>query len=301
MWTPQRPLTKEEGDDMEIIKEYMKYLKTLNKSSKTIHNYNYYLIDFFRFLCALKNIKYVSYIVLLNVEKEDIIFYFYYLATEKNNKTAVRNLKLTMLRRFFVWVLRNNPEIDNPLEDIEAIRKVKRIPRVLNMEQIDKLMSLNVGNRNHLIFKIFIQTGIRLNELTNIKISKIDFSDRSMKVLGKGNKERTVYLSPNISESIKKYVKNSDREYLFEGKSNGHISNRTVQKIISEMYKKVGVEGYTVHSLRHTYATVLYDYTKDILLVEQALGHATLLSTQIYVHILALRVKEAVDKNPLNE
>lgn len=67
------------------------------------------------------------------------------------------------------------------------------------------------------------------------------------------------------------------------------------------MYKKVGVEGYTVHSLRHTYATVLYDYTKDILLVEQALGHATLLSTQIYVHILALRVKEAVDKNPLNE
>lgn len=207
MWTPQRPLTKEEGDDMEIIKEYMKYLKTLNKSSKTIHNYNYYLIDFFRFLCALKNIKYVSYIVLLNVEKEDIIFYFYYLATEKNNKTAVRNLKLTMLRRFFVWVLRNNPEIDNPLEDIEAIRKVKRIPRVLNMEQIDKLMSLNVGNRNHLIFKIFIQTGIRLNELTNIKISKIDFSDRSMKVLGKGNKERTVYLSPNISESIKNMSK----------------------------------------------------------------------------------------------
>lgn len=286
---------------MEIIEEYMKYLKTLNKSSKTIHNYNYYLIDFFRFLCVLKNIKYVSYIVLLNVEKEDIIFYFYYLATEKNNKTAVRNLKLTMLRRFFVWVLRNNPEIDNPLENIEAIRKVKRIPRVLNMEQVNKLMSLNVGNRNHLIFKIFIQTGIRLNELTNIKISKIDFSDRSMKVLGKGNKERTVYLSPNISESIKKYVGNSDRTYLFEGKSNGHISNRTVQKIISEMYKKVGVEGYTVHSLRHTYATVLYDYTKDILLVEQALGHATLLATQIYVHILALRVKEAVNKNPLNE
>ena len=286
---------------MEIIEEYMKYLKTLNKSSKTIHNYNYYLIDFFRFFCLLKNIKYVSYIVLLNVEKEDIIFYFYYLATEKNNKTAVRNLKLTMLRRFFVWVLRNNPEIDNPLEDIEAIRKVKRIPRVLNMEQVDKLMSLNVGNRNHLIFKIFIQTGIRLNELTNIKISKIDFSDRSMKVLGKGNKERTVYLSPNISESIKKYVENSDREYLFEGKSNGHISNRTVQKIISEMYKKVGAEGYTVHSLRHTYATVLYDYTKDILLVEQALGHATLLATQIYVHILALRVKEAVNNNPLNE
>lgn len=286
---------------MEIIEEYMKYLKTLNKSSKTIHNYNYYLIDFFRFLCVLKNIKYVSYIILLNVEKEDIIFYFYYLATEKNNKTAVRNLKLTMLRRFFVWVLRNNPEIDNPLEDIEAIRKVKKIPRVLNMEQIDKLMSLNVGNRNHLIFKIFIQTGIRLNELTNIKISKIDFSDRSMKVLSKGNKERTVYLSPNISESIKKYVGNSNRTYLFEGKSNGHISNRTVQKIISEMYKKVGVEGYTVHSLRHTYATVLYDYTKDILLVEQALGHATLLSTQIYVHILALRVKEAINNNPLNE
>lgn len=285
---------------MDIIEDYKKYLKTLNKSNKTIINYTYYLIEFFRFLCALKNQKYITYIILLNVEKDDIVFYFYYLATEKNNKTSVRNLKLSMLRKFFTWVLRNNPEIDNPLEEIALIKKVKRIPKVLNMEQIGKLMSQNTNKRNFLILKIFIQTGIRLNELTNLKISKIDFSDRSMKVLGKGNKERTVYLSQNIFEDIKQYVGNSDRLYLFEGKSNGHISNRTVQRVIEEMYKKAGITGYTVHSLRHTFATVLYDHTKDILLVEQALGHANLLATQIYIHILALRVKEAVEKNPLN-
>lgn len=285
---------------MEIIEDYIKYLKTVNKANKTITNYTYYLIEFFRFLCVLKSQNHITYILLLNVEKEDIVFYFYYIATEKNNKTSVRNLKLSMLRKFFSWVLRNNPEIDNPLEEMALIKKAKRIPRVLNMKQVNELLSKNADSRYFLILKIFIQTGIRLNELTNLQISKIDFKDRSMKVLGKGGKDRVVFLNKNILQDIKEYIGNSDRLYLFEGKSDGHISNRTVQRIIEKMYEKAGIKGYTTHSLRHTYATILYDYTKDILLVEKTLGHTNLLTTQIYVHTLALEVKEAIKKNPLN-
>lgn len=286
---------------MKIIQEYQKYLSSVNKSVKTIETYTYNLQDFFKFICVIKHIDVISNIILFNIEKKDVINYFVYLLYEKENKVATRSVKLTSLKVFFTWLLINNPEKDNPTEGLAPFVKVKRIPRALNMSQAKEIQNIYSDKRNNLIIKILLQTGIRLNELSNIKISKIDISNKTMTVLGKGNKDRIVFLNEKLAEAIKEYIGNSNRKYLFEGNSNGHISNRAVQYIVEKAYKRMRVEGFTTHSLRHTCATVLYQQTKDILLVQKILGHDSLLSTQIYIHVIALEIKESIERNPLSD
>ena len=149
-----------------------------------------------------------------------------------------------------------------------------------------------------------------MSELVNINIKDIDFYDNKLNVIGKGNKERTIYLNNACISAIKKYlnvrphesVKSASRDALFLSEQKRRISNRTVQYIIKEELKNAGLDSqkYSVHKLRHTAATLMYQYGQvDIRALQVLLGHESISTTQIYTHVNNEQVRNAVENNPL--
>lgn len=147
---------------------------------------------------------------------------------------------------------------------------------------------------------------MRLSELSNIKIKDINFENKSILIIGKGNKERTVYLTDKIIKQIKEYVGTRQiidlSENLFVNNKNTKLSNRSIENICDKAFKLAGIgnKGYTTHTLRHTAATYVYNTTKDIIVTKNLLGHKHIVSTQIYTHISSEELKKAVNSNPLN-
>jgi len=157
---------------------------------------------------------------------------------------------------------------------------------------------------------LFLNCGMRLSELVNINIKDIDFYDNKLNVIGKGNKERTIYLNNACIGAIKRYldvrphdaVKGSSRDALFLSEQKRRISNRTVQYVVKEELKKAGLDSnkYSVHKLRHTAATLMYQYGQvDIRALQELLGHESISTTEIYTHVSNDQVRNAVENNPL--
>ena len=153
---------------------------------------------------------------------------------------------------------------------------------------------------------------MRLSELVNINITDIDFSESKMTVIGKGNKERTIYLNKACMKAIKDYlsirphdrVKNDSRDALFLSERKERISNRSVQDIVKKELQKAGLDTkkYSTHKLRHTAATLMYQYGNvDIRALQELLGHESISTTEIYTHVNDERVRNAVEDNPLSD
>ena len=170
--------------------------------------------------------------------------------------------------------------------------------------------------RDYAITTLFLNCGIRLSELVGININDIDFNECKMKVIGKGNKQRTVYLTKSCmvalndylssrpSQSlIKKDSKDSDKA-LFLSEQKQRISNRTVQAIITKQLKLAGLDGQSlsVHKLRHTAATLMYQYGEsDIRALQELLGHQSISTTEIYTHVNNEQVRNVAESNPLSD
>ena len=200
----------------------------------------------------------------------------------------------------------------NPAQNISSAELMYRLPKYLKLEDAKKLQHIfNINNsrnalRNNTIITLFLNCGLRLSELVSINIKDIDFESKTLKVIGKGNKERVVFLNTNTIKVISNYLRTRntliENDALFVTYKNKRISNTYVERICKKAFKLARLEeyGYTVHSLRHTAATYLYKETKDILITKEFLGHSTIESTQIYTHIENQSIKEAVNKNPLS-
>ena len=195
----------------------------------------------------------------------------------------------------------------------------KRLPKYLSLEQSKKLLEVseNEDNRNyerdHAITTLFLNCGMRLSELVGINIKDINFEDCQMNVIGKGNKERTIYLNKACikaineylavrpKEGIKKDTKDSDKA-LFLSERRQRIGKRTVQDIIYKELRLAGIDStkYSVHKLRHTAATLMYQYGGvDIRALQELLGHESIATTEIYTHVSNEQVRNAVESNPL--
>ena len=167
--------------------------------------------------------------------------------------------------------------------------------------------------RDFAIITVFLNCGIRLSELVGINISNIDFTENKMTVIGKGNKERTIYLNDSSIRAIKSYMatrppkeklKEADQDALFLSERLERISNRTVQYIVKRELAKAGLDTrkYSVHKLRHTAATLMYQYGQvDIRALQELLGHESISTTQIYTHVENEQVRNAVKSNPLSD
>lgn len=308
-----------------ILKSFLNYLSTVRGySNNTIKAYCSDLMQFFTFMHHYKNIfvpvSDFNVFTLLQTKESDVIAFLVYLNFNKNNNPYTRQRKLSAIRRFFKWLLSTYPienKTKNPVSNLESIKKVERIPKHLTLEQAKKIQDIfNFKNsmfpaRNNAIISLFLATGIRLSELINMNLENINFENDSIVVLGKNNKQRTVYFHKYCKQKMLEYINVRYRSQkiiklnspLFINRYGKRIGIDAVEDICKNAYKLMELDGlgYTTHTLRHTAASIIYMYVKeDMLLLKQFLGHSNITTTQIYTHISNKNIKEALEKHPLN-
>ena len=325
-------IKREENPD--YLNAFLDYSTTiLNKSPNSIKEYNYDLAMFLKFIKIHFNltnetdfskieIKDLPYEAIKKIELDDIHAFLGYLTTTFNSKAATRARKISTIRIFFKYLSQEASKkflLDhNPALNLKTPKKDKRLPKYLSLDDSKRLLDAasNEDNRNHerdyAITTLFLNCGIRLSELIGININDIDFSECKMTVIGKGNKERTIYLNNACMKAISSYLqvrpkvvkhdnKNSEKA-LFLSERKERISNRTVQYIVNKELMEAGLDSrkYSVHKLRHTAATLMYQYGEvDIRALQELLGHESIATTEIYTHVNSDQVRSAVERNPL--
>ena len=250
------------------------------------------------------------------VTLDDIHAYLFYLTNTFDSKPATRARKAASIRVFFKYLAQKGMINQNPAMNLESPKLGKRMPKYLSLDDSKKLLEVasNTNDRNNerdfAIITLFLNCGIRLSELVGINIKDIVFSEDKLNVIGKGNKERTIYLNKACVNAINSYlavrprtgIKSGSEDALFLSERLERISRRTVQYIVKQELLKAGLDAnkYSVHKLRHTAATLMYQYGNvDIRALQELLGHESISTTQIYTHVNNEQVRHAVEDNPL--
>ena len=314
------------------VNSFLDYSATiLNKSPNSIKEYNYDLMMFLRFIKIHFNltdekdfskikINDISLRTIKKIQLADIHAFLSYMAIELKSKSATRARKTSTIRVFFSYLSQKANLIDvNPAQNLETPKADKRLPKYLNLEESKKLLEVSADedNRNYqrdyAITTLFLNCGLRLSELVGINIQDIDFSEAKLNVIGKGNKERTIYLNKACLKAVSDYLyvrpkvdvkvdKLNSNKALFLSERKERISRRTVQYIVSKELRRAGLDTnkFSVHKLRHTAATLMYQYGNvDIRALQELLGHESISTTEIYTHVDNTQVRNAVESNPL--
>ena len=288
---------------LDDIKKYIIYLKNERNYSKlTVKNYAEDLDKFNMYL----NERHLNY---LKLSKDDIRDYLKYLDTLKLKNTTISRT-LSSLRSFYSYLVIQNKIDINPFKLIRNPKKENKLPIFLSYEEFIELLNKikddnELSVRNKLIIEMLYATGLRVSELTNIKLEDINKSDKSIKVMGKGKKERIVYYGDYAKKLLEEYLnitrdellKGKTSKYLFINKNGDRLTYRGVEYLIDEISKYTSIK-YKIspHVLRHTFATHLLQEGADLRSVQTLLGHSSLSTTQIYTHITSEYLREVYNK-----
>ncbi len=317
-----------------ILREYAGYMSTIKgNSEKTVCEYLLDLRTFFRYFKVQDNILSYEREDLEKVEISDLSIemigsvtpaaiyeFLVYTRSSLSNNSSTRMRKISALRSFYKFVHDKKHYIDtNPTVEIEPPKKASTLPKFLSVEESVRLLETvksdtesKTLDRDFAIIVLFLNTGMRLSELVGLNLSSFDSELNTVKVLGKGNKERIIYLNNAAKSAVKSYLKirldprfirTSDKAF-FLSKRQQRISNKTVQWVIYKYLDLAGLgdRGLSVHKLRHTAATLMYQSGKvDIRVLKDVLGHEQLNTTQIYTHLTSANLESAVDANPLSD
>ena len=324
-------IAKEKNPD--YLNSFLDYSITiLNKSPNSVKEYNYDITNFLKYMMIrfkfaneedYENIDITKFSEsdLKRITLEDIHAYISHLAIDNRSKATTRARKISTIRIFFKYLSQKANILEiNPAQNLETPKLEKRMPKYLSLEDSKRLLEAagHEDNRNYkrdyAITTLFLNCGMRLSELVGININDIDFDECKMTVIGKGNKERTIYLNKACMIAINDYLssrppknlikhdsKNSEKA-LFISEQKRRISNRTVQEIINKELRLAGLDAkkLSVHKLRHTAATLMYQYGNvDIRALQELLGHQSISTTEIYTHVSNEQVRNAVESNPL--
>lgn len=307
-----------------ILVDFLGYMQTVKgKSPKTVDEYYIDLRTFFRYIKYTKklvpenilfeeiSINDVDIDLLKTITLTDLYEYLNYLLVERKNNAATRSRKISSLKSFFNYLTNKVGLLAvNPTVELDMPKKKSALPKFLTLEQsIDLLNCVNgpYKERDYCILTLFLNCGMRLSELVGINLSDIK-SDKTLRLTGKGNKERIVYLNDACLNAIEQYlnvrprINLKDRNALFISKFNKRISPKTVQYIVKKYLARIELDqqGYSVHKLRHTAATLMYQHGEvDIRILKDILGHSNLGTTEIYTHISNKQIEKAVSANPL--
>lgn len=307
-----------------IIKEYLFYLQTIkSKSPKTIDEYYIDLRTFFRFLKLKRNIvdsntpfdeikiDDVDLALIKSVTLKDAYEFMNYVMRERNNHSATRARKSSSLKGFFNYLETKKHLINNnPMKELETPKQKKSLPKYLTLEQSLELLNAVDGSykeRDYCILTLFLNCGLRVSEMASLNYTDIR-NDKTMRVVGKGNKERVIYLNSACISAIENYMKVrpvdgvKDKKALFISRNKNRISVKMIQAMVYKYLEKIGLEaqGYSCHKLRHTAATLMYQHGGvDIRVLKEVLGHENLGTTEIYTHLNSEQMKKAADSNPL--
>ncbi|MBS6720462.1 MAG: tyrosine recombinase XerC [Peptoniphilus harei] len=311
-----------------LVDDFLDYMKsTKGSSDNTVKEYYYDLRVFVRFIKKRKNlvdesidfndiaIEDISPEVLESVTKQDIYAYNAFLERERKISNRSKFRKISSVRSFYNYLYAKIEVIKkNPIIDIDMPKIEKTLPVYLTLDQsLNLLKTIEKSKikalykkRDYAIVTLFLNCGMRLSELSAINISHLK-DDNTLKVIGKGNKERTIYLNEASVYAIKEYLKLRPQikdDALFLSMREQRMSNRSIQHMIEKHMKNSGLDTnkYSVHKLRHTAATLLYQYgNADIRSLQEILGHESVNTTEIYTHVNKKSLKKLVESNPLSK
>ncbi len=308
-----------------LLRDFLFYMETIRgRSPKTVEAYYTDLHTFFCFMKAYKNnlakdklsemdISDIGPEFIRSITLSDVYEYLNYTMSERENNAKTRARKVSSLRSFFKYLTTKAHILEeNPIQELEIPALKKSLPKYLTLEQSLELLShmdSSSPKRDFCMVTLFLNCGIRLSELVGLNLSNIHMHEKSMTVLGKGNKERLLYLNDACIRSIEEYLRErsqiagiKEKNALFLSSRGTRITARRVQQIIQRSLEQAGLagQGFSTHKLRHTAATLLYQQGGvDIRVLQEMLGHVNLGTTEIYTHTSSQQLKEAAESSPL--
>ncbi len=314
------------SDVPQILRNYLNFMTVIKgKSPNTVKEYYYDLRLFFRYIvCCVGNLSLDSIStvslddfnenILKEISLNDLYEFMAYINNVHSSNDNYRARKVASLKSFFNYLhIKINFIQNNPAANLDSPKIKKRMPRYLTLEESVNFLNCIDGNnkeRDLAIFAILLNCGLRLSELVGINLKNINFDKRSLRVVGKGNKERMVYLNDLCIAAINDYLPlrrevavQADMDALFISARGRRISNRMVELLAKKYFEKAGLDYdlYSPHKLRHTAATLMYrEGNVDIRTLQELLGHTSLATTQIYTHIKNDDLRKAADSNPLS-
>ncbi len=286
---------------IENFKNYLKLERGLSMNS--IKSYEFDLIHFKNFMIENSINESPKKCSSSTVKR-----YLYKNFSNKKSRSQARSI--SALKSFFNYLLFEGEINSSPLNDIESPKIENKLPEVLSEDEVKRLISsINLetefGQRNKAIIEVLYGTGIRVSELTELKLSNIFFNENILKVTGKGNKERFVPLGKIASIEIKKYLIYRDKlkinskfsDILFLNRYGRQLTRSMIFKIISDSYKRIGPDKkISPHTLRHSFATHLLKNGADLRTIQLILGHESITTTEIYTHLDTYHLDEVLKK-----
>lgn len=309
------------------LRDFLFYLLTIKgRSPLTVENYYLDLRCFFRYIKQQRklapsvpfeqiDISDVDLDLIRSITLSDAYGFLNFTYQKRRNTPTTRCRKVSSLRTFFKY-LTNNAGIlkNNPMEHLEQPAKAKTLSKHLSLEQSFELLhSFDTSDpfytRDFCMITLFLNCGMRLSELTGLDLSSI--SGNTLTVIGKGNKERQLYLNDACLQAIAQYLPDRgklpqivDKNALFLNRNGKRLGQRRVQQLVTEQLEKAGLSGmgFSTHKLRHTAATLMYQYGEvDIRVLQEILGHVNLNTTQIYTHVSSRQKESAIESNPVSK
>lgn len=284
---------------MKYINDYLDYLEVIKKhSGYTINNYKNDLVQFLEF----NNKK------ILNIDRNVVNKYMQYLHDKKVSKSTISR-KLSSLRNFYNYLYKEGMVEKNYFSMIKNPKKDNGLPKLVKEVDIDKMFMVPdirnpLGQRNLLIIRMLYATGVRVSELVNISLEDININERTIRIFGKGSKERMVVFGNHTKDILELYLddgrhklSNNSNNYLFLNKDGKRLSDRYVRNIINDIIFKASIEMHvSPHMLRHTFATGMLNNGADLVSVKEMLGHESLNTTSIYTHVSDDKIREIYNK-----
>jgi len=315
------PINKSECPD--FLNDYIFYLRIVRgRAETTVNEYYINIRMFLRYIRTVKEnlndpleavpIKDFPQDMLKEITLRDIYDFEYFLAEERKNKAAARARKTAALKSFFGYLHKRANIIEsNPITDIEMPSVKRALPKYLTLEESLRLLSSEAfenPERDFCMVTLFLNCGMRLNELVSINLSDIDFNERKLLLKGKGSKQRIIYINDSCIAALKTYInsrKNPPEEpdALFLSRKKRRISRRRVEQIIEKLMNETGLgnRGISPHKLRHTAATLMYQHgNADTLVIKEVLGHASISTTEIYTHLSDELKRSAAENTPIS-
>lgn len=282
---------QENGDLRKEIKQFVFAKKTEGLSNKTLNNYLYILDNFSS--RVEKNARYVK--------TDDVREYISYLFDFRQLTDGSVQTYINTLRSFFSWLLIEQKIKRNPMLKIKSMKIDKKNSRKgLTLEELEKLRDACTTYREKAIIETFVSTGCRLSELIGVQVEHVNFSERSMEVLGKGGKLRTVYFSVRAKVMLETYLsarKNGITLFSSTKSPYNALSGRTIQNIIKGVGQHANLSTpLHPHLLRHTFASQALERGMDITIIQQILGHEDISTTQIYTKVSRENIRHEYNK-----
>lgn len=319
-----------------VLREYLTYLETImGRSHKTVNEYFLDLRTFLRFMLQKRgqvnpdtdfdeiSIANVDLSFLESVTRTDLLDYLLFAANERpkyyrsaqtsyGNQPRTRARKVSALRSFYKYLCEKQRYFEeNPTAGLDTPKAKKTLPKFLTLQESLTLLQSVDGpyhERDYCMLTLFLNCGLRVSELVGINLSDISVEDERLRVLGKGNKERFVYLNQACRDAVEAYLPHriaplpEARDALFISKQRKRISVQTVKWLVGKHLNQAGLsqKHCSAHKLRHTAATLMYQNGVDVRTLKEVLGHENLDTTMIYTHVIDENLRDAAEKNPLS-